>query len=265
MSGRADGDGNAASLRQKTAGFFIGADAPVGGDWRAGLAGGYQRTFVNSDDRGSSGTIDGYHVMAYGGTHQGPLGIGLGASYTFQDISTSRTIVFPGFADATSAHYGGGTAQVFGELSYDLKLQKALLEPFIDLAYVNVHTDGFTETGGAASLTGASDNADTTYSTLGSRAAVPLPVDFDLTATERSAGGMPSARRKLDDPGRLCVRRRYAPSACRARRSPATSALVEAGLVGRVARNQTLGLTYTGQLAEHAQEHALTLEFVDRF
>lgn len=261
--GRADGDGNAASLRQKTGGFILGADVPVGGDWRAGIAGGYQRTFVNSDDRGSSGTIDGYHVMAYGGTHQGPVGLGLGAAYTFADISTSRTIAFPGFADAAAVSYGGGTAQVFGELTYDFSVQMVALEPFADLAYVNVHTNGFTESGGAASLTGTSNDVDTTYSTLGLRVAAPLPADVGLTAT--GTLGWRHAFSTVQPATQLEFNAGGGPFTVQGTPISRDAVLIEAGLVGRIASDRTLSVTYTGQLGDHAQEHAVTLEFVQRF
>lgn len=56
-----------------------------------------------------------------------------------------------------------GTAQVFGELAYGFSMGAARFEPFANLAYVNLHTDGFREAGGAAALTSASANTDTTF------------------------------------------------------------------------------------------------------
>ena len=125
--GSSDGDGNAAALSRNTGGFITGLDVTFpggrGGDvWRAGLAGGYQYTSVNVGDRNSSGRIDTYHLAAYGGRQIGPLGLRAGASYGWHDISTSRSIVFPGFSDTTKAKYDAGTAQVFGEIGYALSL-----------------------------------------------------------------------------------------------------------------------------------------------
>ena len=165
--GSSDGDGNAAALSRSTGGFITGLDVTFpggrGGDvWRAGLAGGYQYTSINVGDRSSSGRIDTYHLAAYGGRQIGPLGLRAGASYGWHDISTSRSIVFPGFSDTTKANYDAGTAQVFGEIGYALTYRQFALEPFAGLAYVSVRTAGFTEAGGAATLTGAGGTSDTT-------------------------------------------------------------------------------------------------------
>ena len=85
----------------------------------------------------------------------------------------------------------------------------AALQPFANLAYVNVHTDGYSETGGTGSACRRSDNTETTFTMLGLRAST----GFDIanggaaelsgtlgwrhafgttvpTATNRFAGGM---------------------------------------------------------------------------
>ena len=51
--------------------------------------------------------------------------------------------------------YDAGTAQVFGEVGYRIDTASASFEPFANVAYVNLHTDGFAETGGAAALDAA--------------------------------------------------------------------------------------------------------------
>ena len=43
-SGETDDDGNAAEFDQFMGGFLVGADAPIGETWRAGLLVGYDRT-----------------------------------------------------------------------------------------------------------------------------------------------------------------------------------------------------------------------------
>lgn len=191
--GHSASDGNAARLDRSTGGIISGIDATLagqGGDlWRFGLAGGYQQTSVRVDDRVSSGNIAAYNVAAYAGMQQGPLGLRVGSAYTWHDISASRTISFPGFSDRTQSNYGAQTAQVFGEAAYGLVYQQVALEPFADLAFVDLHAGSFTEAGGAAALTGSDSAFDTTYSTLGLRAAALLPwaTGFDLTV-KGSAG-----------------------------------------------------------------------------
>jgi outer membrane autotransporter protein len=52
----------------------------------------------------------------------------------------------------------------------------AVLEPFANLAYVNVRTDGFTEAGGLAALTGHAGGNSVTFTTLGLHASTDFTV-----------------------------------------------------------------------------------------
>lgn len=166
--GSTDGNGNAASLDRNTGGFFMGADTLVG-DWRLGVLGGYSRTAFDVDARASSGASDNIHAGLYAGTNWGAINFRSGASYTWNDISTRRNVSIP-TRQLLEADYDAGTAQVFGELGYGLVFGAVDVEPFAGFAYVNLHTDGFAETGGAAALASGLDSNDATYTTLGLRA-----------------------------------------------------------------------------------------------
>ncbi|MFX5812902.1 autotransporter domain-containing protein, partial [Acinetobacter baumannii] len=88
----------------------------------------------------------------------------------------SRTVAFAGFADSLKGGYKAATAQAFGELGYGIALGatpigKLAFEPFANLAYVNLTTGAFGETGGAAALTARGDASGVTFTTLGLRAA----------------------------------------------------------------------------------------------
>lgn len=86
---------------------------------------------------------------------------------TWHDIETRRNVAFPGFAERLQAETDARTGQVFGEIGYGMGLGHAALEPFAGIAYVNFDGDRFTETGGAAALTGGDQSFDTTFTTLG--------------------------------------------------------------------------------------------------
>ena len=122
----------------------------------------------------SSGSSDNYHAGIYGGGEWGAFGLRYGGAYTWHDIDITRSIAFTGFSDRLAAGYRAGTAQVFGEAGYRLGAGGVRYEPFANLAYVNLHTDGFGETGGAAALVARSQTTDTTFSTLGLRAETTL-------------------------------------------------------------------------------------------
>jgi outer membrane autotransporter protein len=68
-------------------------------------------------------------------------------AYAFHTIDTDRTIAFPGFFDRTTAHYQGGTGQIFGEVGYGFAFGKLTVEPFASAARVRLDTDVFSEQG----------------------------------------------------------------------------------------------------------------------
>ncbi len=266
--GRTDGDGNAASLNRTTGGFITGMDVtmPTLGDvWRAGFAGSYQHTSVNVGDRSSSGGIDSYQLVAYGGWQSGPLGLRAGASYGWHDVSTSRSIIFPGFSDATKAKYGADTAQVFGEIGYALAYRQFALEPFAGLAYVNVQTNSFVESGGAAALTGAGGTTETAYSTVGLRAAAPLPWHNLASLIAKSSVGWRHAFGTVTPTAQLGFASGTTPFVVAGVPIARDAAVVELGLEGRVWRNATIGIAYNSQIAGRSDDHGVNASFVQRF
>ena len=90
--------------------------------------------------------------------------------------STERQVAFPGFADSLHASYDADVAQAFAEVGYAMSAGSLAVEPFGGLAYVGLHTNGFSETGGAAALTGAGGDTDITYGSLGARFGTTLPI-----------------------------------------------------------------------------------------
>jgi outer membrane autotransporter protein len=267
--GRTDGDGNAAALRHTTGGFITGMDVTtrgsIGDVWRAGLAVGFQHTSVDVSDRSSSGGVETYYLAAYGGRQIGALGLRAGASYGWHDVSTNRSIVIPGFTDTTKGRYNANTAQVFGEVGYGMQWRQFAIEPFAGIAYVNLHTDSFVEGGGAAALAGAGGTTDTTYSTIGLRAAAPLPWrDLAGLVAKGSIGwrhnlgtGVPTAQ--------LSFASGSTPFVVAGVPIARDAAAVEVGLEGQVWRNATLGIAYTGQIASSADDHGVNANFVQKF
>lgn len=262
--GRTDGDGNAAKLERKTGGFFIGADAPVFGNWRLGAVAGYSRSDFDVKGRQSSGESDNYHLGLYGGANWGALTLRTGAAYTWHDISTNRTVSFPGFGDRLKGDYGAGTTQLFGELAYGFALGATRIEPFANLAYVSLHTDGFRETGGAAALTGAAATTDATFTTLGLRASTRLT----LGGASLTAKGTLGWRHAFGDVTPLASLRfagggnGFGIGGVPIARN---AALIETGLDYALSPNATLGVSYGGQFGSGIADHAAKANFNVRF
>ncbi|TPJ24349.1 hypothetical protein FJ425_21270 [Mesorhizobium sp. B2-7-2] len=262
--GHTHGDGNAATLNRKTGGFFVGADAPVFDTWRFGAVAGYSRTDFNVKDGHSSGTSDTYHLGLYGGTAWGDLAFRTGAAYTWHDVSTNRSVIFPGFGDSLKGKYNAATAQVFGELAYGFNAGGARFEPFANLAYMNLHTDGFTERGGAAALTSAAANTDATFTTLGLRASTT----FDLGGTTLTANGMLGWRHAFGDVTPLSTMRfASGGDAFSIGGVPITrdAAVIEAGISYAITPNATFGISYGGQFGSRMSDQSARANFNVRF
>ncbi|WP_336813327.1 autotransporter outer membrane beta-barrel domain-containing protein [Bosea sp. MMO-172] len=261
--GFTNGDGNAARLSRSTGGFLIGGDAPIFDTWRLGMMAGYSRTTFNVRDRASSGSSDNYHLGLYAGTQWGNLGFRTGAAYTWHDITTSRSVAFPGFGDSLKGDYRAGTAQVFGELGYGIRAGRFGFEPFANLAYVNLSTGGFAENGGAAALSSNSARTGVTFTTLGLHAST----DFDLgtiTATLRSTLGW---RHAFGDTTPLATFALAGGSPFTVAGVPiAKDALVlDVGLDVAITRNATLGISYGGQYGGNTIDQSVRANFNVRF
>ncbi|PJR92490.1 hypothetical protein CN878_23695 [Ochrobactrum sp. 695/2009] len=262
--GHTSGDGNAARLNRSTGGFFVGADAPVFDTWRFGAVAGYSQTSFNAKDRHSSGSSDNYHVGLYGGTAWGDLAFRSGAAYTWHDISTSRSVAFPGFSESLKGDYNAGTAQVFGELAYGFNFGATRFEPFANLAYVNLHTGGFRETGGAAALSSGSSSTDTTFTTLGLRGST----SFDLNGTSVSAKGMVGWRHAFDDVTPTSTHpfvgggNAFTVAGVPVARD---AAVIEAGLDFALTPSAVIGVTYGGQFGSGIVDQSFKANFSAKF
>ncbi len=247
--GGTDSDGNAARFDRSTGGLLVGADG-MAGDWRIGMVGGYSRTSFNADDRNSSGDSDNYHLGLYGGTNWGAIAFRTGAAYTWHRISTSRSVAFQGFTDSLSADYDAATAQAFGELAYKTDAGPFAFEPFANLAYVNLHTDGFAESGGAAALTSGSSSSDATFTTLGVRASTDVTIG-GVAATMRGIFGWRHAFGDVTPQSTFAFAGGddFTIAGVPIARD---AMLVEAGFDVQLAQNATLGLSYAGQFGPGA-------------
>ncbi|MBR2690302.1 MAG: autotransporter domain-containing protein, partial [Aquamicrobium sp.] len=186
-----------------------------------------------------------------------------GLAYTWSEIDTSRQVAFPGFSDSLTGSYRAGTTQVFGELGYSLKAGSVAFEPFANLAYVNVHTNGFTEQGGASALTVHGGSNDSTFTTLGLRAAT----DFDLGSTKATVRGMIGWRHAYGDVTPTVSQAFTGSSAFTIAGAPIArdSAVIEAGLDFAITPQATLGLSYHGQVGSKASDHGVRADLNVRF
>ncbi len=260
-----DSDGNAAGLLRNLGGFFSGVDRTFGNAWRAGLAVGSTNSAVDISARASSAQIETTYLAAYAGTSYGAFSLRLGANLAWATIGTSRSIVFPGFAESAAARFGASEGQLFGELAYPTTFGNLMLEPFGDFAWLHLDTDSFAETGGIAALSGSGGTDNIGYVTLGARAATNYILHDNIVLTPRASLGWQHTFGEV------------VPTAALDFQSTATSfgvaglplardaALVEAGADVRLTPHAAIGVSYVGQHASSAQDNSAKGNFTWKF
>ena len=254
---------NAAKLSQTTGGVFAGYDAEVADNARLGALAGYSRTSFDVDDRASSGESDNYHLGLYGGAHWGTTALSGGLAYSWHSVDISRSVRFPDFSEKLSADYDAGTVQAFGELSHKLQTGAAVFEPFANLAYVSVKTDGLTETGGNAALTIHGDTMGTTFTTLGLRAATDVMLG-DVKASLTGTLGWQHAFGDTDPVSRASF---VSGSAFDISGIPVAqdTALVQAGFDVKASEQASFGISYRGQFGSGYQSNSVNAKLGIKF
>jgi outer membrane autotransporter protein len=263
--GSADSDGNAASSTSRFGGFLSGVDARYGDTLRAGLMAGYVRSDLNVDARASSAGIDSAQLGAYAGGRVGALNVRGGASYSFDSIDSSRTIVFPGFFDQSRAHLQGNVGQVFGEVGYGMAFNQVAVEPIAGLAYVHLHNGSFFESGGVAALSGSSVSENIGYSWAGLRLATAVPLATGTVLIPHGSVQWQHAFGDVTPTTALAFQGTGAGFSVAGVPIASDTALLEGGLDWRFSPHAKVGASYQGELAAHAQTHTVKGAFTWNF
>ena len=264
--GHVGSDGNAAKVSDTFAGFITGVDTRVGDTLRAGFVAGYTGSDLKINSRGSRAGIDSAEVGVYaGGNVAGALNVRSGATYSFDTISTDRTIAFPGFFDQTHARFNSSVGQVFGELGYGMTINHVAVEPLAGLAYVHVHTGALLENGGVAALAGESNDLGLGYSTLGVRMATVVPLANGTLLVPRASLQWQHAFGDVNPTAALAFQSTGAAFAVGGVPIARDAALVESGVDWRFSPQVKFGVAYQGTLATNAQIHMLKGAFTSNF
>lgn len=261
--GEIEGAHGASGAERDSRGLFIGADLPVGPDWRAGALAGRGRLTLDENDQAADARDDAYHLGVFAGGRQGAWRFSAGLGHSWHRLETTRRVAFDGFNDALRGEYDARTLQLFGEAGYAVRLGALTMEPFVGLARARLRDEDHEETGAAAALSGGGDDADTSFSTLGLR----LAIDTRLAGLPARAQGGLGWRHAFGDTEPR-VRQRFAGGqAFTVSGLPVTedSALLEAGLSVALSGTARVGLSYQGELSGERREHGLGARFDWRF
>lgn len=254
--GHINGDGNAEKFHRTISGFLAGVDTQLFDSVRLGVLGGYHRNHFSVDQRNSSGTGHSYHLGLYGGTQWNALNIRTGLAYTWNDLSTHRAIAFSGFTDELKATMKAHTAQIFGEVGYRIQLNALTLEPFVQLAHVNLHTKGWNEQGGPAALGANKETTRATYSTLGLHATHDMLWGNTHTILKSTLGWRHAFKGAAPN---TTLRFATGSDVFNIAGVPMTrhAAVVELGLDMKLTRNATMGMTYNSHFAKGLLDQSL--------
>jgi subtilase-type serine protease len=169
-STRLDGDASAARTEGNSNGVLVGADHQFGNGWQVGALLGTGRTDLKQGQgRRARAEVDNNHVGAYVGNAWGGFSLRGGLGYSRHDVDTRRELAFAGFQDTLTARYDATTRQAFIEGAYRFGGVQGGLEPYVQVARVEVDVDGVAERGGAAALQGQVADTRTTLATAGVR------------------------------------------------------------------------------------------------
>lgn len=262
--GTISGDGNAATLKRDIGGLFVGADGLVTDAIRLGVLGGYSHSDFRVTDRASSDRSDNYHVGIYGGSHWGDLAFRSGAALTWHNLSTNRAVAFPGFADSLTSQSIARTAQIFGDIGYTIRAGQLGVEPFGNLAHVNVASGAFTEKGGTAALTSPGDSTDVTLTTLGLRGSNVFTMAHGPFMTARSTVGWQHAFGNVTPLATLAFAGGI-PFGIAGAPIARDAAVIDVGLDLELTSSAVLALSYGGQFGRALTDQSVKGSFAWKF
>jgi fibronectin-binding autotransporter adhesin len=258
--GHIGGDGNAATLDRSMGGFILGLDATFDNRYRLGVAAGYTQSTLSLAGRGSSGQVASTYGGVYGGASLNALQLSGGALYAFNHYGTNRSVAFPGFTGADGAGYSGDTLQAFGEAGWRVPLSglagPTFVEPIAGLTAMHIETASFTESGGAAALTSASQGYDYAVTTLGVRAEATLFSNVPLLArgmvgwTHVFGDVTPTSTLAFESAPSIPFNIAGAPVA-------RDALAIEAGFDWKLTSNATVGVFYSGSLGNRDVDNAI--------
>lgn len=266
-SGKLDGDANAARTQSNTSGLLVGADHRFAGGWQVGGLIGTGRTdSKQAQGRRARAEIDNTHLGAYVGNQWGGFGLRAGLGYTRHEVDSRRELAFAGFQDALTARYDAKTRQLFVEGAYRIGGAEAGLEPYLQLARVEVDVDGVNEQGGAAALHGNVADTRTTIGTAGVRFDRGLKTAWQQESWLHVRGGV-GYRRASGDRNQvanlaLAGGSGYTVSGA----AIADHAVVaELGLSAWLSPRNQLELGYNGQFGSESRDHGATARWSVQF
>jgi subtilase-type serine protease len=258
--GKTDDRHDTAGYTTSIGGLLAGVDGAVDDQTRVGLVAGYSDSSLSmGSGTHSSAQVDSYHLGAYAGHEMGAWRLSGGGAYSWHRADVKRDLQYGDVSAKQKAKVDAGTTQVFGEAAYRLNLQALALEPFANLAYVHLDTEGFTEKGDAAALKSSGDRRDAVLSTLGVRALKTVTLSGQQQLDLSGSLGWQHNLSNTDSEQHLAFASGGTPFVVESSPLVRDAALVGAHASLALSRDVRLNLDYTGQLASREKSHGVGL------
>ena len=265
-NGRLDGNGNTARTDANSSALLVGVDRQFG-DWQIGALIGAGRTDVEQQDRRAGSKIDSTHFGAYASRNWDRFGLRGGVAVSRNEVKSTRDVAFAGFSDNLSARYDAPTRQAFIEAGYRFGGAEGRLEPYLQVARVEVELKQIDERGGAAALHGRVDDTATTIATAGIRFEKGLKASFQENSWLHLRGGVGYRRASGDrsQVANLAFANSSGSFAVDGAPIAENAVVAEMGLSAWLTPRHRLELGYSGQFGSESREHGASLQWSVRF
>lgn len=262
---KADWDGNSgtSTLSRTVGGLMVGAEKAITGTLSAGAVFGASSTDYEVDSLSSSGSVKSYYLGAYAEKLINDISLTFGAAYGWHKIDADRTVKFGSFSERQDSDYDADSYQFFGEISYDIKDGDSRVTPFLNAAYVNLDTDGFSENGGSAALSGKSSGMDTVFATAGLRAETQTTVG-GLTLKPNGSVGL---KHSFGDRTPETTVTLNGADAFSTEGTPVArdTVVFELGVDSSVSARTSVGVAYKGNFAGESTDQSINADLTIRF
>ncbi|MEM1487523.1 autotransporter domain-containing protein [Stenotrophomonas geniculata] len=261
-----DGNSNTARTDANSNGLLVGIDREFGG-WQIGVLAGTGRTDVKQQERRAKSKIDNTHFGAYASHTWGGFGLRGGVAWSRNEVKSTRDVAFAGFSDSLSARYNAHTRQAFIEAGYRFGNAEGGLEPYLQVARVEVDLKQINERGGAAALHGKVDDTGTTIATAGLRFDKGLKASFQQDSWLHLRGGVGYRRASGDrsQVANLAFANSSTTFAVEGAPIADNAVVAELGLAAWLTPRQQLELGYSGQFGSENRDHGATARWSVRF
>ncbi|WP_085709817.1 MULTISPECIES: autotransporter serine protease [unclassified Pseudomonas] len=258
--GTTDSRHDTAGYSTSIGGLLAGVDGALDEQTRIGLVTGYSDSSLSmGSGTHSSAKVDSYHLGAYAGHDIGAWRLSTGAAYSWHRADVKRDLQYGDVSAKQKAKVDATTTQVFGEAAYRLNVQPLALEPFANLAYVHLDSDGFTEKGDAAALKSSGDQRDAVLSTLGVRAIKTINLSGSQKLDVSGRLGWQHSLTDIESEQHLRFASGSAPYSVESSPLVRDAALVGVQASLALSRDVRVNLDYNGQLASREKSHGVGL------